>query len=658
MLTLDESAVLVDHLRITQCNDEGPDHMSILVNTEKPSHAMERSYSETRIPLPPPGKAPDTMARHASPDPPEPSSSFSTQSESSMSSSSAVSMKSTPKSPSSFSDASIYSIQQFPPEIPLQTPQDQSYGADFFAFKSMPVTSTVEPTTVSDPTRPPTDASVSEPSDYPVLSDSAPTAPLTDLLNDGTDDCHMCITNEPELMLSYEEAVVPTLSFGNTSTITSNVDNGDMESDDTDSISDTESIIGEYDPVKEVVTIVGPEYGHLAQRLATILTSGCLTPPLCDFQQLTSRVDYTQRSVQGSPGGNSHSSGTSGGISSSGIPSDASSSNTSPSSSPSGQKRKSSGKGSSDDPGDGEENDGGKNEGRPSKRAKRDKPRYDCPIYRATHMGASSKTRVCTPDGLEFRHVWDHLRKVHLGCETCGKKLDTHKALTTHLFERENDSSKCQQSSVAPPRHDISIGLWLEMIDVYEKKDLNHVEKWIKWWKLLYPNTDDADIPDPRHHDAISLSTADIPKVQVMLHEMWDSNPLLPPLTDEQKQILSVLLSKLLQLSTVAPSRRQPRKPRRVQQQQTPPAAEAEPATAQVNNQNTWEPQLQQQHTPTLIDAGQTMTQAIIQNTYDYNYYPQPNQYNAYYGNPNPQFSFPWSDPNLNPNFGYTLSGG
>ncbi|RYP57374.1 hypothetical protein DL769_009528 [Monosporascus sp. CRB-8-3] len=316
------------------------------------------------------------------------------------------------------------------------------------------------------------------------------------------------------------------------------------ESDDAHAVSsvsnDTESSADEDDTAvlsleEEVVAVLGPECTHLVQSVIGTLASGSLWKLLqsnCGSRQCASEIENTSNSSSQTPGNSS-------------------SPNTTFSSSSSG-KRKSSGGGGGSNQNEDEPNDRDGNKGRPPKRARKSpsvlKPRYDCPISRrAIDMGGSlqhSKSPACAPAGLEFRHVW----KAHYGCEKCGKKLDGKRADINHLMEREIDQSTCQPNLQENSPFDIGIVQWKAVTAIYDDKNLTHDEKWIKWWRLFSPNAGEMDNPDPRHHDTVTISTADIPALQGIFQDMWQSDNLLPPLDDEQKQKASILLDKLLRL--------------------------------------------------------------------------------------------------------------
>lgn len=95
------------------------------------------------------------------------------------------------------------------------------------------------------------------------------------------------------------------------------------------------------------------------------------------------------------------------------------------------------------------------------------------------------------------------------------------------------------------------------MQKIYKDKTMNFHRKWIGWWNLLCPGT---GAPDPLHHDTISFSTADIPRVQKMVEVMWESTPSLPILSLDQKGQVDSILEKVLQM---LPRVDRPRRPRR-----------------------------------------------------------------------------------------------
>jgi len=111
---------------------------------------------------------------------------------------------------------------------------------------------------------------------------------------------------------------------------------------------------------------------------------------------------------------------------------------------------------------------------------------------------------------------------------------------------------------------DIGIDLFAELEEIYDNRTLSPEDKWKQWWKLLFPNAGEA--PDPRHHDTISISTANIPAFQESFHSMWRENQVLPALDENQLQTVSTLLEKLLRTAPIIQRYRhqsmQPRTPR------------------------------------------------------------------------------------------------
>lgn len=96
------------------------------------------------------------------------------------------------------------------------------------------------------------------------------------------------------------------------------------------------------------------------------------------------------------------------------------------------------------------------------------------------------------------------------------------------------------------------------METVYVNKELSSDQKWIRWWKMLYPEAGDADIPDPRHQVTFVISEAYIPAYQEVWYDMWKENELLPALDDSQKRIALEMLDRVLRLSrTIHRYRRQ-----------------------------------------------------------------------------------------------------
>jgi hypothetical protein len=130
------------------------------------------------------------------------------------------------------------------------------------------------------------------------------------------------------------------------------------------------------------------------------------------------------------------------------------------------------------------------------------------------------------------------------------------------------DPSSCQPSLREAPLFDIGIPLWDKLEAVYETSPtlLTSDQKWIEWWKLLFPEARNDEIPNPRHQDVIIVSTAKIPALQETFHDMWKENALLPELDNDQKNVLSSMLGTLLRAQVVLcrhrPQSGQPRTPR------------------------------------------------------------------------------------------------
>jgi hypothetical protein len=144
-------------------------------------------------------------------------------------------------------------------------------------------------------------------------------------------------------------------------------------------------------------------------------------------------------------------------------------------------------------------------------------------------------------------------------------KLSEQRADKKHLLELKKDSSKCQANPEMPRLLEIGIDLMQQLEEVYftPSNILTHDEKWVGFWKLLFPNDAETDIPDPRHQDTITFSTANIPSLQETMHRMWSENPRLRALNDEEKPEVSALLDRLLRtLPVLLRSRYQNTRPR------------------------------------------------------------------------------------------------
>jgi hypothetical protein len=99
------------------------------------------------------------------------------------------------------------------------------------------------------------------------------------------------------------------------------------------------------------------------------------------------------------------------------------------------------------------------------------------------------------------------------------------------------------------PTFDIGIDKFAELEEIYDNRTLSPIDKWKQWWKLLFPDAGEA--PDPRHHDTISISTADIPAFQESFYNMWRENQVLPALDEIQLQAVSTLLERLLRTAPI-----------------------------------------------------------------------------------------------------------
>jgi hypothetical protein len=144
-------------------------------------------------------------------------------------------------------------------------------------------------------------------------------------------------------------------------------------------------------------------------------------------------------------------------------------------------------------------------------------------------------------------------------------KLSEPRADKKHLREQKNDPSKCQANPGMVLLLEIGMELMEQLEEVYftPPNVLTPDEKWVRFWKLLFPQDAETDIPDPRHQDIITFSTGNIPSLQETMHKMWSQNPRLRPLDDEEKQEASVLLDRLLRtLPVVLRSRYQNTQPR------------------------------------------------------------------------------------------------
>lgn len=174
------------------------------------------------------------------------------------------------------------------------------------------------------------------------------------------------------------------------------------------------------------------------------------------------------------------------------------------------------------------------------------------------------------------------MTKSHFGCEICGKKLNNQSEATQHLLDQREEPQSCVRSTFKR-RYEIGIALWMKLLKIYKDKSLDHHRKWLGWWNLLCPGTEE---PDPLHYDTISLSTADIPRVQDMVEIMWEDTPSLPALSTEQKGHVANILGKVLQ---ILPRVSRPRRQRRQVQPQgkkAPNAQEKAPQQLQTGSQD------------------------------------------------------------------------
>ena len=89
--------------------------------------------------------------------------------------------------------------------------------------------------------------------------------------------------------------------------------------------------------------------------------------------------------------------------------------------------------------------------------------------------------------------------------------------------------------------------MFKKLRDVYDKKGSTNDQKWNEWWKLFSP--DEHEIPDGRHYDTISISTANIPKVLQAFPNMWNKESeggMLPTLDNVQMERAIGLLDALI----------------------------------------------------------------------------------------------------------------
>ncbi|KAH7123385.1 quinon protein alcohol dehydrogenase-like superfamily [Dactylonectria estremocensis] len=372
------------------------------------------------------------------------------------------------------------------------------------------------------------------------------------------------VTGELEPKPIQDQAAVPRQKPDNASPMPECLDSGYMESNvesptpkvedhDPDSSyidSDVDDDSTALSSEEELDAILGAEYTHLAQPLV---------------------IGDTPSSTWDTPADASPSSGTSGRASSPNMPS----------SHPGGQKRKSPRTGGGGGPDENEANDGDGDENRPPKRATKAQSargqRYDCPIFRgaisAKESLQTSRGSACAPGGLDLRNLLVHMRRVHLRCEKCEKQFGCTAAAATHLLNRDREDKTCQQRAGKRRCDEIDIELWLEIEEVYKRKDLDEHQKWQEWHRLLYPEAGNTAI-DGRHHGNISFSTADIPRLLRELREKWKGTPSLQVLSDEQLQAMTTEVDKMLRRMRVAPQARKPRMSQPEQGQNAPGGTE------------------------------------------------------------------------------------
>lgn len=115
---------------------------------------------------------------------------------------------------------------------------------------------------------------------------------------------------------------------------------------------------------------------------------------------------------------------------------------------------------------------------------------------------------------------------------------------------RQDDSSICKAKETKSP-FPIGLNLWSKFELIYGNAKLTPAQKWVEWWKLLYPEDLEISIPDPHHQSTFVVSAASIPAYQSLLQSMWNDTPILPALDDIQQEALANLLDKVLRTSQI-----------------------------------------------------------------------------------------------------------
>jgi hypothetical protein len=96
---------------------------------------------------------------------------------------------------------------------------------------------------------------------------------------------------------------------------------------------------------------------------------------------------------------------------------------------------------------------------------------------------------------------------------------------------------------------------------IYANRALTAEIKWKQWWNLLFPDAGEA--PDPRHHDTIIISAANISAIQENFLDMLRGDEDLVALSETELKAVSANLEKLLRAAPIAQHcRRQSRQPR------------------------------------------------------------------------------------------------
>lgn len=122
-------------------------------------------------------------------------------------------------------------------------------------------------------------------------------------------------------------------------------------------------------------------------------------------------------------------------------------------------------------------------------------------------------------------------------------KLDGKRADKTHLREKGKDNSVCIPGVRTGAAFDIGIEMFAGLEEIYDNRTLSPDNKWKLWWKLLYPHAGEA--PDPRHHDTISISTANLPEYMGLFRNMWDKEEGVPAANETELQTVLMLVEKL-----------------------------------------------------------------------------------------------------------------